>query len=76
MIDDFSRYPEVEILRSASSTAVIPHLYSIFATQGISEVLRTDNGAPFHRESFQMFASQLGFPRRKITQYGPKQMGR
>ena len=32
--DDFSRYPEVEILRSTSAKAVIPHLDSIFNLPG------------------------------------------
>ena len=59
--EDFSRYPEVEILRSTSTKAVIPHLDSIFARQGIPEVVRTDNGPPFNSVSFQMFATQLGF---------------
>ncbi len=65
--DDFSRYPEVEILRSTSAKAVIPHLDSIFARQGIPEVVRTDNGPAFNRESVQMFATQLCFTHRRIT---------
>ena len=75
MTDDFSRYPEVEILRSTSAKAVIPHLDSIFARQGIPEVIRTDNGPPFNSESFQMFATQLGFTHRKITPEWPRANG-
>ena len=73
--DDFSRYPEVEILRSTSAKAVIPHLDSIFARQGIPEVVRTDNGPPFNSESFQMFATQLGFTHRRITPEWPRANG-
>ena len=65
--DDFSRFPEVEILRSTSAKAVIPHLDSIFARQGVPEMVRTDNGPPFNSESFEMFATQLGFRHREIT---------
>ena len=72
--DDFSRYPEVEILRSASAKAVIPHLDSIFARQGIPEVVRTGNGPPFNRESFQMFATR-GFTHRRITPEWPRANG-
>ncbi|KAK3741501.1 hypothetical protein QZH41_002971 [Actinostola sp. cb2023] len=61
VVDDFSRFPEVEILRSTSAKAVIPHLDSIFARQGIPDVVRTDNGPPFNSENFQMFATHLGF---------------
>ena len=73
--DDFSRYPEVEILRSTSAKAVIPQLDSIFARQGIPEVVRTGNGPPFNSESFQMFATQLGFTHRRITPEWPRANG-
>ncbi|XP_015749500.1 PREDICTED: uncharacterized protein K02A2.6-like [Acropora digitifera] len=65
--DDFSWFPKVEILRSTSAKAVTPHLDSILARQGITELVRTDNGPPFNSESFQIFATQLGFKHRRIT---------
>ena len=73
--DDFSRYPEVEILRSTSAKAVIPHLDSIFARQGVPDIVRTDNGPLFNSESFQMFATQLGFTHRRITPEWPRANG-
>ena len=73
--DDFSRYPEVEILRSTSAKAVIPHLDSIFTRQGIPDTVRTDNGPPFNSESVQMFATQLGFTHRRITPEWPRANG-
>ena len=73
--DDFSRYPEVEILRSTSAKAVIPHLDSIFARQGIPNVVRTDNGPPFNSEDFQKFATHLGFTHRRITPMWPRANG-
>ena len=75
VVDDYSRYPEVEILRSTSAKAVVPHLDSIFARQGIPDVVRTDNGPPFNSESFQMFATHLGFRHRKITPLWPRANG-
>ena len=75
VVDDFSRFPEVEILRSTSAKAVIPHLDSIFARQGIPDVVRTDNGPPFNSENFQMFATHLGFNHRKITPIWPRANG-
>ena len=65
--DDFSWFPKVEILRSTSAKAVIPHLDSNLARQGITELVRTDNGPPFNSESVQIFATQLGFKHRRIT---------
>ena len=73
--DDFSRYPEVEILRSTSAKAVIPHLDSIFARQGIPNVVRTDNGPPFNSEDFQKFATHFGFTHRRITPMWPRANG-
>ena len=73
--DDFSRFPKVEILRSTSAKAVIPHLDSIFARQGIPEMVRTDNGPPFNSESFQMFATQLGFKHHRTTPVSPRANG-
>ena len=73
--DDFSRYPEVEILRSTSAKAVIPHLDSIFARRGFPDKVGTDNGPPFHGESFQMFATQLGFTHHRITPEWPRANG-
>jgi len=64
--DDFSRHPEVEVLRSTSAKAVIHHLDSILAKQGIPDIVRTDNGPPFNSESFQMFATKIGFTHRRI----------
>ena len=74
--DDFSRYPEVQILRSTSAKAVIPHLDSIFARQGIPDIVRKDNGPPFNSESFQMFATRLGFTHRRITPEWSKANGK
>ena len=73
--DDFSRYPEVAILRSTSAKAVIPHLYSIFARQGIPNVVRSDNRLPFNSEHFQKFATHLGFTHRRITPLWPRTNG-
>ena len=59
IVDDFSRYPEVEVLRSTSTKAVIPHLISIFAGQGIPDT-QENNGL-----LSEVFATHLGFTHRK-----------
>ena len=48
MIDKYSRYPEVEIVRSTSADAVIPHIDKVFATHGFPEQVLTDGGPPFN----------------------------
>ena len=67
--DEFSRFPEVEILNSTSARAVIPKLDAIFARQGIPEVLKSDNGPLFNGLEFKNFADYLGFKHRRITPF-------
>lgn len=61
VIDNYSRYPEVQLLHSTSAKAVIPHLDHIFSTFGIPKVLCSDNGPPFNSAEFKQFAAHLGF---------------
>ena len=56
IIDEYSRFPEVEALHSTSAKAVIPKLDSIFSRQGI-----------LNSHEFANYASFLGFKHRKIT---------
>ena len=47
IMDDYSRYPEVEIVRSTAATTILPMLDRIFATHGIPDIVKSDNGPPF-----------------------------
>ncbi|KAI8514170.1 hypothetical protein Bbelb_084940 [Branchiostoma belcheri] len=71
VIDEHSRYPVVEHLRSTSAQAVIPVLDKIFAMFGTPEVLKTDNGPPWTSTQMKSFADYLGFHHRKVTPYWP-----
>ena len=75
VIDEYSRFPEVEILTFTSARAVIPKLDAIFSRQGIPDVLKSDNGPPFNSHEFKEFAEHLGFQHRRITPYWPKANG-
>ena len=57
VIDEYSRFVEVEIVSSTSAAAAIPKL---------------DNGPPFTSHAFKVFATELGFKHRKITPLWPK----
>ena len=48
VIDLYSHFPEVEILRSTAASATIPKLDSIFARHGYPVKVRTDNGPPWN----------------------------
>ena len=67
VIDEYSRYPEVEIVRSTAAATVIPKFDRIFATHGIPDEVKSDNGPPFNGHEFARFAQEKGFHHRKIT---------
>ncbi|KAK7112338.1 hypothetical protein V1264_011807 [Littorina saxatilis] len=73
--DDYSRFPEVEILTSTSAKAVIPKLDAIFSRFGIPDVVKSDNGPPFNGSDFERFAGYLGFKHRTITPLWPQANG-
>ena len=58
ILDAYSKYPEVEIVSSFAAKDTIAALEHIFATHGIPEVLKTDNGPPFQGHTFQSFAKE------------------
>ncbi|MES9882663.1 MAG: RNase H-like domain-containing protein [Sedimenticola sp.] len=71
ILDDYTRFPVLEILTSTSSKAVIPRLDNVFSTMGVPSIVKTDNGPPFNGHEFSQFAEYLGFRHRKITPLHP-----
>ena len=72
VIDEYSRYPEVEIVSSTAAHSVTPKLDKIFATHDIPEEVKSDNGPPFTSHASKVFAEELGFNHHKITPLWPK----
>ncbi|KAK0135266.1 hypothetical protein N1851_028900 [Merluccius polli] len=72
IVDDYTRYPVVNTIRSTSANVVVPSMDSVFAMFGIPRVVRTDNGPPFNGSQFAQFASYMGFHHRKITPLWPQ----
>ena len=75
VIDDYSRYPEVEVVSSTSSACVLPKLDMIFARQGYPKVLKTDNGPPMNGSQFTSFTEDCGVEHREITPGHPEANG-
>ena len=73
--DDYSRFTEVEITTSTSARATIPKLDKLFATHGIPETVKTDNGPPWNSYEFNDFANYLGFHHQKVTPLWPEANG-
>ena len=50
--DAYSRFPEVEIIKSTSFKSIVPKLHAIFARHGVPDILKSDNGPPFNSHEF------------------------
>ena len=75
VIDEYSCFPEVEIVKSTSAKSVILRLDTIFARQGIPDELKTDNGPPLNGVEFSNFVKHLGFHHRKVQPLWPRADG-
>ena len=75
VIDDYTRYPVIEILTSITANAIVPRLDRIFAMFGIPSICRTDNGPPFNGQDFADFAESMVFKHRKVTPLHPEANG-
>mgnify|MGYP002260125217 FL=1 len=58
VVDDYLRYPVVELVNKTSATAVSPILDKMF---GIPEEWKSDNGLPFQSREFVEYAKTQGF---------------
>lgn len=72
IIDCYSRFPEVEILKSTAAKKVIPKLDTIFARHGIPSKLTSDNGPPFQSEEFRRYLQHLGVKHNRSTPLWPQ----
>ncbi len=60
VIDRYSRFPEVEVVRSTKASSVVPKLDRIFAVHGIPRVIKTDNEPLFNGEKYKRYGEALG----------------
>ena len=67
LIDVYSRYPAVEIVRSTSASSVIPKIDKIFAMFGKHVKLTSGYGPPMNGEDFSRFMLILGIDLKPCT---------
>ena len=72
MVDEYSRYPIVEIVKSVSAKSTIPILDKVISTFGLPRIVKSDNGSPFQSYEFKQFAENMGFIHRRITPRWPR----
>lgn len=55
LIDGYSKFPEVEIMKSTQAKSVIRQLDKIFARHGIPDQITPDNGPPFNSDELKTY---------------------
>lgn len=75
LIDSYSKWFEAEIMPSMSSEAVIASLRKIFASQGLPDILVTDNGRNFTSREFNSFLKNNGIKHLYSPPYHPASNG-
>ena len=75
LVDYYSRYPEVEILQSITSTTIINRLIKIFSVHGFPEELISDNGRQFVSEEMENFLAENGIKHRRVKPYWARANG-
>ena len=75
VVDDFSRYPEVEIMSSLTAKVVIHKLEGLFARWGTPKIVKSDNGSPFQSAEFANYELLSGFKDHRVTPLWPEANG-
>ena len=76
MIDQYSRYTEVEFTTTTSFEVTRTKLKKIFATHGVPKTLQSDTGPLFNSHAFSDFTRESGFQHKHITPRHPKAQGK
>ena len=72
VIDLYSRFPLVEVMKTTNAEATINRLKKHFALYGYPTRLRSDNGPPFNSAKFREYLDDCGIKHVKITPFHPK----
>ena len=72
IVDEYSRFPIVEITKSLAVEKIIPIIDKVFATFAYPIVLKTDNGTPFQSKMWSDVCSFNNVKHRKITPIWPQ----
>ena len=72
MIDQYSRYPEIEIITATTAQQTIDSLTKIFATHGLPYKVISDNGPPFTSEALRQYMKVNNIKHHRITPLHPK----
>ena len=72
VINEYSRYPEIEFVSSTGAKAVNPHIEKIFTTHGFPEQVKTDGGPPSNGNKSHEYQQYIKWAGIKATQVSPE----
>ena len=72
VVDYYSRYYEINILRSTVASRVISSLQDMFARHGLHESVASNNGTRFTATEFTEYMVQQGIRYHKVTGESPR----
>lgn len=75
LVDYFSRFVEVVIMRETTAKLTVQALHETFCRYGIPESMRTDNGPQFVSEALNKFCLEFGIELVKTSPYWPQANG-
>ena len=67
LVDYYSRFPIVEILKSKTSANIISKLFKIFSVPGLPEILTIENGGQFISNEIESYLKINGITHNKTT---------
>ena len=74
-IDNLSRWPEVQMVKSTKFKDLEGKLETLFSLHGIPEVVLSDNGPPYNSNDWKRFSKKMGFKTRHSTPEHPESNG-
>lgn len=74
-VDYFSRFVEIDIMRSIEASEVIKRLKAIFARFGVPQSITMDNGSSLTAEEFKQFCREYNIHHVYTIPYWPQQNG-
>nr|CAI5840449.1 unnamed protein product [Callosobruchus analis] len=75
LVDAYTRWPEIHIVKDISTKTTITTLRRIFATYGIPRILVSDNGSSFVSYDFKRFLQENGIIHKLSAPYHPATNG-
>lgn len=75
LIDYFSRFAEVVIMKQTTADLTIKALFETFSRFGVPDILRSDHGPQFISDTMKRFCKEFGIEQQKTTPYWPQANG-